>query len=221
MSSTTPVRVQVMCIVIVVTSPQGLSPFWPGRGWPALSRLEPAGVVGIAVTLGRPTATWRLPAPRDALAGTPGMADGEPVARAKFPWNASSPRSHGGQRDRRPFRPRPGASGVEVKGAGLNEVDAEAAPHQREDLAGHVLGLIAAPRAREHVTLLSVVHQLAGRRAVASLPLAGRGVSGPRTLTRADFRPDRAGARRCAADAHGSRWSSLVDEAAIAVVTAS
>src|SRR6266516_3483457 len=46
---------------------------------------------------------------------------------------------------------------VEVKVADLDDIRAQAAPHQREDLAGDVVGLIAAPWAFKHLALLSVV----------------------------------------------------------------
>src|SRR6266487_2728404 len=39
------------------------------RSWSVLVGLEPAGVLGVLVALGRPAAAWRLPAPRRALAG--------------------------------------------------------------------------------------------------------------------------------------------------------
>src|SRR6266700_2809929 len=39
------------------------------RSWSVLVGLEPAGVLGVLVALGRPAAVWRFPAPWRAFAG--------------------------------------------------------------------------------------------------------------------------------------------------------
>jgi hypothetical protein len=60
---------------------------------------------------------------------------------------------------------------VEVKVADLDDIRAQAAPHQREDLAGDVVGLIATPWAFKHLTFLSVVHRVPRRMARLSDPV--------------------------------------------------
>src|SRR6266487_4636561 len=163
------------------------------RSWSVLVGLEPAGVLGVLVALGRPAAAWRLPAPRRALAGgevvvalwagdlqllgqvravipaarlPAGVGSEVIVAAGASPvhqrwWFRSRPLtkdSHGRpprlDHTRRSagrchvVRDREGSS-AQVEVADLDDIGAEAAPHQREDLAGHVLGLIAAAWAFE------------------------------------------------------------------------
>jgi hypothetical protein len=59
--------------LLLVGSDRGAITPWPvpsGARWSALSSLEPTGVLGVPVALGRPAAAWRLPAPRRAPAGS-------------------------------------------------------------------------------------------------------------------------------------------------------